>query len=60
MNTLDIKTKQQYFFTKSYKEMRKLAENWNKAQEKPIDTTPAPNKPENEDFQKYAKSQGWN
>ena len=64
MNTLDIKTKKQYFFMKSYKEMRKLAEAWNKGQEKPIDAKPIENKSENEDFmkgyQKYAKSQGWN
>ena len=65
MNTLDSKTKQQYFFTKSYREMKKLAETWNKKQEEPIEVKViTKDEPENGSFmkgyQKYAKSQGWN
>lgn len=67
MDTLDIQVKQRYFFTKSYKEMRKLAEDWNKHQEEPEyvkDITVELQKENNSNFikayEKFAKSQGWN
>ena len=65
MDTLDSKTKRQYFFNKSYREMRKLAETWNKAQEEPMEVKfVKPEEPDNGSFlkgyKKYAKSQGWN
>lgn len=68
MRTLDTKTKQKYFFTKSYREMRKLAEDWNKNKNNPTKVEVPKSKPKEKDdigsflegYEKYAKKQGWN
>ena len=66
VNTLDTQEKQRCFFTKSYKEMKKLAEDWNKKQNEP-EQIRGIKKPQKESYsnfikayKKFAKTQGWN
>lgn len=68
INQLEPEMKQKYFFTKSYKEMKKLAVEWNKNVRGIEIQKPKPPEPKKEDsfksllkgYEKYAKKQGWN